>query len=275
MGYQRNGADLMSAIQQVLAGGQTPSGSTLSAAITAAGETANLQLCLDAGDSSSYTSGQSWLDRSGNGYDFFLGATVGSEASDPTFTGSAGYLGSYWACDGGDFFKYDSANETWMQNLHKNNAAYTILAIFYGPNGYICGTNGGAGNTGIFVAHQTNKLNFRVENAGSIVLSVTHDTALSSGYPHFVALSLNEATGAGGGFMWADGNYLQVSASDTFNSTYTSPAAGNATYTMELASLGNASSTANGSRLMGFAVWSRALSKASLDTIYSSIQGRY
>lgn len=266
----------MSAIQQaLLAAGETPSGSTLIAAITAAGETANLQLCLDAGDSSSYTSGQSWLDRSGNGYDFFLGATGSAQSDDPTFTGAAGYLGSYWALDGGDIFKYDTTNETWMQNIHKNSAAYTILAIFSGANGYICGTNGGAGNTGFMLYSTANKMTLRVENSGSVVLTKTHDTALSSGYPHFVSVSLNEATGAGGGFMWADGNYLQVSSADTFDSTYTSPSAGNASYTMELASLGNAQGTASGSKLMGFVVWSRALSKSSLDSIYSEIQGRY
>ena len=50
----------------------------------------NLVLCLDAGDANSYTSGQKWLDRSGNGYDFFLGTTDSVQASDPTFNGTPG-----------------------------------------------------------------------------------------------------------------------------------------------------------------------------------------
>jgi hypothetical protein len=43
----------------------------------------NCKLVLDAGEASSYTSGQSWLDLSGNGYDFFLGSTSGAAANDP------------------------------------------------------------------------------------------------------------------------------------------------------------------------------------------------
>lgn len=94
-----------------------------------------LKLCLDAGDALSYTSGQSWLDRSGGGYDFFLGATSGSEASDPTFNGVAGAASSaeYFSFDGGDFFTYDTSNETWMEELHKDSAFVAMASWFYLP----------------------------------------------------------------------------------------------------------------------------------------------
>ena len=39
------------------------------------GLTNGLKLCLDAGDANSYTSGEPWLDTSGNGYDFNRGTT--------------------------------------------------------------------------------------------------------------------------------------------------------------------------------------------------------
>src|SRR5688572_18803052 len=102
---------------QLLFGG---AGLSLFQAITQAGLTSNLQLCVDSGDALSYPgSGQKFLDRSGNGYDFFLGVDGTVESTDPTFTGEVGTGKAYWALDGTAFFTYDTTNETWMQNIHK------------------------------------------------------------------------------------------------------------------------------------------------------------
>lgn len=60
----------------------------------------NLKLCLDAGDLNSYDgSSQTWKDLSGNGTDFYRGATSGSEASDPTFNpvGNGGTYQDYFS----------------------------------------------------------------------------------------------------------------------------------------------------------------------------------
>ena len=99
------------------------------------GLSTGLQLCLDAGDLASYPgSGQKWLDQAQR-YDFFLGATSGAAADDPTFNGVAGDLkdSTYWALDGTQFFRYDTTNETWMQNLHKNGATYTFVGwVWFG-----------------------------------------------------------------------------------------------------------------------------------------------
>ena len=100
------------------------------------GLTTGLKLCLDKGDANSYASGQSWLDVSGNGYDFFLGATGGAEASDPTSNGTAGGRSpeEYWSFDGVQFFRLASANPTWVNNFHKDNAKFT-LAVNYVVDG--------------------------------------------------------------------------------------------------------------------------------------------
>jgi len=116
-----------------LVGVKKPTNVTLIDAITTAGLTSGLQLALDAGDTNSYSgSGQSWLDTSGNGYDFFRGITGGANSDDPTFNGTSGgiSINEYWSFDGDDFFIYDSANETWMNNLHKNNAQWSWLFAF-------------------------------------------------------------------------------------------------------------------------------------------------
>lgn len=259
---------------------------TLLTALQNAGLTTNLQLCLDAGDAASYTSGQSWLDRSGGGYDFLLGATGGSEASDPTFTGTVGNpLNAYWSFDGGDYFTYDSANETWMQNLHKNNAAFSIVAfgVFIGnalSNAHICGTAGSVTtNTGIgwdLKGGGSNTLSFYANNGSGNALSITTDNVYSSSSIQMLGISINEASGAGGGFVYANGGYAQVSGANTFDATYSSPSAGSASFTMQIMAGGNALSPAqNNAKLHCFGVWSTALTKANMDSIWSRMRGRF
>lgn len=115
--------------------------------ISALGLTSNLKLCLDASDRASYPgSGTKWLDTSGGGYDFDFGD--GSTSSTyPTFNGTAGGLSSseYFSLDGGDFFTYDSANESWMKSLHKSGQAVSVMAVVRIPsdnNFYIVSTEG-------------------------------------------------------------------------------------------------------------------------------------
>jgi hypothetical protein len=134
---------------------------TLLQMIQAESLTSGLKLCLDAADSASYSgSGQSWLDTSGNGYDFFRGATSASEASDPAFFGAPGAksLNEYWQNDGaGDCFTYDSSVETWMSNLHKDGAKWSLIFV-YDPNNSVSEAivrtfPDGANNAGIQVSH--------------------------------------------------------------------------------------------------------------------------
>jgi hypothetical protein len=260
---------------------------TLHEAITAAGLTTNLETALDAGDRLSYTSGQSWLDRSGNGFDFFLGIDGSATATDPTFNGTAGNISSseYFSVDGGDLFRYDTTNETWMQNLHKNNAAFTLFAVVWigtgsTAQGIFGNCRGSTSNIGIeLLVNTSNQLAFQCMKGGSPAsLTATADgTALTTGAFHAVAVSINEAAGAGGGFFWIDGAYSQVSAADTFNATYTTPSASSATFTSEIGARGDALQplTAN-SRVPAFAAWEgTALSKANLDTLFALLRSRW
>jgi hypothetical protein len=260
---------------------------TLHEAITAAGLTTNLETALDAGDNLSYTSGQSWLDRSGNGFDFFLGADGNATATDPTFNGTAGNISSseYFSVDGGDLFRYDTTNETWMQNLHKNNAAFTLFAVVWigtgsTAQGIFGNCRGSTGNVGVeFLVNTSDQLLFQCMKGGAPAAraATANGTALTTGAWHAIAISINEATGAGGGFFWADGSYAQVSSADTFDATYTTPSSSNATFTSEIGSRGDALQplTAN-SRVAAFAAWEgTALSKANLDTLFALLRSRW
>lgn len=243
------------------------------------GLTTNLETCLDAGSSASYTSGQSWLDLTANGFDFFLGADGSATATDPTHNGTPGGLSSseYFSFDGGDYFTYDSANEAWMENLHKDNAIFTIVFWLYlatttAEQGLI-GTVG-AGTGFNIRCNSTNTIRFRVGNAGSAVVDATSTLTITDATPTMFALTLNEATGAGGGrFYKNDGTKV----TETFTSTYSSPSAGAAETTMRLGVRGDiAGLLQSGARYYMFGAWEGTqLTEANLDSIYDATKGRF
>jgi len=244
-------------------------------AIKALGLTTGLKLCLDAGDAASYTSGQSWLDRSGNGFDFFLGADGSATASDPTFTGTAGDLDAYFAHDGGDYFTYNSANETWMNNLHKNNALFTLAAWVYTVEPAFqtfAGQRGAAaGNTGVSFGISTTQLQFFVLNAGTVVASIVADLVAGTNAWNFFAVSVDEAAGAGGALLQKDNSVEAVT------STYTSPSAGNASFTMQIGARGNGDAPIkSGNRMAMFTAWEgRALTAGEIQAFFNATRGRF
>lgn len=270
-------------------GGSGAFGPTLLQAIQAAGLTSNLVLCLDAGDGASYLSGTKWLDVSGNGYDFNFG-DGSTSTTYPAFTGSVGSRSAYWLFDGGDYFTYDSPNETWMQNLHKNNASFSFISGYFLPQAggdfALFGTLGtGAlgpdyGNIGIVFGPDARGIASDVTE-----IAVGKGTGSSAGganaaYPttnawYIDGVSLNEATGAGGGFLYRNGGYLQVGGADTWDATYSSPSASNATNTAQIGSAGGGTNPAHsGCRLSFLAAWSTALTKGNFDTLHASLRGR-
>lgn len=245
------------------------------------GLASNLRLCLDAGDDASYASGQSWLDTSGNGYDFFRGADGSATATDPTFNGTAGARSAseYFSFDGGDYFTYDTTNETWMQNLHKDNAIFTAVAWFYcaAVSGSIFGTST-AQDTGIGTdmiiggAATTLVLGVRKGTGGSALAVISSDLGLSNMATSawsMCSVSVNE--GATTGIMGINGSFA------TFTSTYTSPASGNASNTMQIGAAGNAQRILpNNSRLASLMMWEgRALSQGELQALFQATRGRF
>lgn len=106
---------------------------TLYGIIQELGLTSSLNLVLDVADTASYDgSSQTWTDATGNGFNFFRGTTSGATATDPTFNGTAGLPDetTYFSFDGGDLFK-ETAAHAFADNWHKNNGAFTVLAVMY------------------------------------------------------------------------------------------------------------------------------------------------
>ena len=227
-----------------------------------------LQLCLDAGDAASYTSGQKWLDRA-NGYDFFLGTTGGAEASDPTFNGVAGNLSEneYFSVDGADFFRYDSTNEAWMDSLHKDNAKLSACGWFYintlgVSQGLFGDSNSGFGGIGVSLSLQSsNILRFAQAYGGSPTAKLSSVATVPSGW-NFLGVSIDEGATVG---------ILQInSIQETQTYSYTTPSSSSASFTFEIGSYGSADSPlASGDRIGAFMMWSGvALTAAQLMSIY-------
>jgi len=254
--------------------------------------TTDLKLCLDAGDAASYTSGQPWLDRSGGGYDFNRGEDSGSASDDPTFNGTAGGLskGEYFELDGGDYFRYDSANEAWMNALHLNGAIYSVMTWMYLTgasanyqifmtslasldHGMQWGLNSGGGGN----APQFNVV--RGNSPSGKALQVELGSAIPGPGWVFVGVSIDEPTGSGGGFFYANGDYNQYSGADTFDATYASPSTADATTRPHIGSTGYTSPSfdPDGTRYAITAVWQGGtpLTKGNYDSVWSASRDRF
>lgn len=239
-------------------------------AVTLAGLTSNLVLCLDAGDANSYTSGSKWLDVSGNGYDFDFTGT-------PTFTGSVGSLAAYWDLDGvGDLFTYDAANETWMNSIHKDSAVYTLIAfaLSTAASRSLAGTSADDDMSIGFALREVTNTTPRLRILDSSGTAAFERTAASpavgtSGAWNMWAVSVNEAGGAVS-FFNANG-----SSDAAFDAAYTTPSASDATYTMQIGAAGNSIQPLEG-RIAIFMAWSgTALTSANMATLFGLLRGRY
>lgn len=248
---------------------------SLLAVIRKLGLTPSLQVCLDAGDAASApASPTSWLDLSGNAFDFFLGTTGGADATDPTFNGTTGRLsnGEYFSVDGGDQFRYDTANETWMNAMHQDSALFTLVAWVMFPNVTAAQTiSGTSGNnqTGIrFFINTTPALRVNVRNATAVVYDAGTLTPSASVWL-FCGMAIDEAG--------ATGSFIINNAVEALTPTYSSPAAGASTQTMEIcASGGGSTRMASGGRVAQFAAWSgKALSAGELQALFALTRGKF
>lgn len=256
--------------------------------LTALSLTTNLKICLDAGHDLSYGgSGQDWLDTSGNlGADeFHMGTTASADAADPTFNGVAGGLsaGEFFGFDGGDSFHYGAALEAWMKTLHKDGAAFSLLIALYTP----AGANGTMVadvqavlqyDPGFNISFDATSMNFHVTNG-----SAFQHVASSDAKPYtddswnIIGATIDENGGAAASFFWANGGYVQVGASDTFNAAYTSPGAADPSYDFTIGDRGDGSvPLSNGCRIAGLAMWEGGtISKANFDAIHAMFKGRF
>lgn len=238
-----------------------------------------LKVCVDAGDDASFASGQVWSDVSGQSNHFNLGTTNGVDATDPTFTGTAGRRssGEYFALDGGDYFTLESGtNPAVLRDMHKAAARGTIIAMVwpgsFAANQGIIGTSGAATvNHGFEIRIPTSgKPNLVTRSAGGVPINKSSTAVLTVTAWNFVGMSFTEAGGA-------TASAWQVnSATEAFNGAATSPSATDATYATQIGASGNGATIMQASSRVAFvAVWDVAVGAGALSALFDAVRGRY
>lgn len=255
-------------------------GTSLINTIKNLGLSSGLQLCLDAGDANSYSSGQKWLDLSGNGYDFFRGSDGTSQSSDPTHNGTPGgqSVSEYWSFDGGDYFTLDETNPTWVNNLHKDNATWgfcfwmyvasslpSLAGLLFGNNR----TNNSAVGVSAFLRSNGTLRIGSSSGGGTATVFNSTATASTSAWVFFAA-GIDE--GANSGFLQINATQEDISAA------YSSPSTSAATYTLTLGddNGGNAGPLPSGYRMQSGAMWESAMpSKSAMLSVYNVTKGKF
>jgi len=241
----------------------------------------NLQLCYDAGASASYGgSGQTWTDLDGT-QDLWFGADGSATTDDPTFNGSAGGLSNaeYMSGDGGDYFRA-KAQPAFIENVHKNSAQWSGFVVLKQTGNVGLAIIGDTGSTaasaiGFDWVLNSGKQQVTVATGVAAALFKVTDTVVGANVWNVCGITVDEPTGAGGGFFWKNKAYDQVSSADTWDATYSSPSSSSADYTFEVGAIGNANTImANGSEIACLALWQGDVrTKADFDNIYDAING--
>jgi len=261
---------------------------TLGQALPYLGMETNIKFTLDAAMSGSYKPGNNrWYDvsnllgstRSG-GINFYVGldATIGS-ATDPTWNGveNGGSANEYFSFDGGDYFYYDSVNQTWMMQLHEDGAVWSLFTWVYLPaiptvQQSLFGTNGGIlsdQGVGLFFNTGTG-LTIQISNgtATPALLQGSGILPLQVGW-NAIGFSINEP--ANRLTFFANGGIKQHPA------TFTTPSTSDPGYRFQIGARGNAHSPLlAGARMASFAMWDRVeLTTANFDEIFNLTRGIY
>lgn len=158
--------------------------------------------CIDPGEVASYdpdTDAQSVLDLTSNGYDFWNGATSGSEATDLHFTGTKGALDrtAYFDIAAGPSYLKIKSMPAELETCHKDGAVFTVVGWWY----YISGTQQAfwstratsSGSVGIQIITNTVGDQLRL-HAGASAMNVGM-LAPTPNLWNFIGVSFNEATG--------------------------------------------------------------------------------
>lgn len=158
--------------------------------------------------------------------DFHIGPTSGSEATDPTFTGTAGDAGAYFSYDGADYNLFQNSITTFLDGLHKTTGGsdYTVMVAFHyitGSNQILFGNRQAVGaNVGILfwmnAATDTIRHTQRGDSAATTVFSTG---TISGGADHIVGMA-HDHSGNNTKF-WVGSSTAETPQSQTYNTTTT------------------------------------------------------
>lgn len=255
------------------------SNNSLISILTTLGLTSGLKAALDAGDASSWPgSGQTWLDTSGTGSNFYLGTSSGTDSADPTFNGTVGGLSSseYWSFDGADYFTVVGGNPAWVNTMHKKSAkvawaswvrpaSVNLQTIFANLN-----NNLGAGIG--FAAYLRAEGTFRVRVRGNSATAkeITTSATYTANNWLFVSGRIDESESSNGASVGLNDTF------EDFSSTYATPSTSDAAIPLTIGSCGTNEPIENNGRMAQQAFWTETIpSKADLLSLFNATKGRF
>jgi hypothetical protein len=210
-------------------------------------------------------------------YDFQMGDDTTSGGSDEPLhvgTPTSGHPFAYWNMGGDDFFRIPSET-TFTKSLQKQLSAYSFVFIVNLPSkrGELFATGFFNSDPGIKIDSDSSRnARFEVFNgSGSAITSVTADNTWAENQDAMNAISIDE-DGGDVCFFYKNGDYIQVSGSDTFDPDFSVTA--DAGVQTQIGGRDNIRSI--GTKYYAVIAYNRALTKSEMDQLYRHFkaQGR-
>lgn len=228
-------------------------------------------------------------------YDYTLGDSSANVSKDPIFV--LDDVRSYFTFDNAGslqlLFSRLGTVTSFFRTMHKSGSKFTIelWMRWAGTEGvniaplFDTGTSDQGGSDmsrGVMYAdlgnaHADRGHSIRVKRDASAAtaLSKKADAAISSGVVHMLACSI-DGTGAASSFLYKDGAYDPVAASNTFDGTFATPGTLDSINPPRLGCRGDGLGYVGANvRLYLVRLYNRNLSKAELDANYDGARGRF
>lgn len=241
---------------------------------------------LDATQSESYSgSGQTWSNlvtspsdsSSQISNDFYLGADGNADSTDPTFTGSAGDAGAYFALDGGDWLAAkDLSSSTTLKSLGKTTTSFWVAIAFQTPSSLVSSTgiwgggfqNADEGFTANYTAAGAARL-FQFYGSGTTFTTLTPTIGTSTDYLWIVSVDMSATTNN-------VRSWINTTTKEETSVTWTSNTDNTVNFDVGAgggsAHLGKA---ANGTRIYSFALGNEFIDDADAALIFAHLEARH
>jgi hypothetical protein len=235
--------------------------------VFAEGLDASLITVMDAADlRSTDGTSQVWTDVAGTD-NWQRGSLSSSDASDPTFNGTAGVAdeNTYWSFDGGDFFSDSTLSwqDPWIKDNGTGSIVFLVRTVVSAGAQTFCCFDGGTNLLSFYMNSSEFLVATHVTNNANSTQVITGSNAVSGSAWHLIGYCFDEATTS------IDLHIDTTLESLTWNaSTRTT----NLSVVDSFIGTDTVSSLQSGSRIGAVGFWNRKLSNAEWTSLYNRVK---